>query len=90
MDRHSPARVKSEIAHTPQRAGSTWTCSHSAPQKSWGNPAGDALAPASSCLASSFLADFPETSRERGIDTLLPPCKWTTKRFQGVCCVMFC
>lgn len=45
-------------------------------------PTGDTLAPASSCLASPFLADFPEPSRVRGIDMLLPPCKWTAKCFR--------
>lgn len=81
MDQPSPARVKSEVVHTYQRAGSSWDLLTLGSQ-SRAIPAGDTLAPASSCLASQFLADFPEPSRARGMDTLLPPCKWTATCFR--------
>lgn len=58
MDRHGPARVKSEVAHTPRRAGKrTDLLAHGSPE-SWGRAAGDTLAPASTCLASPLLATF--------------------------------
>lgn len=81
MDQPSPARVKSEIVHTHQRAGSSRDLLTLGSQ-SRAIPAGDSLAPASSSLASQFLPDFPEPSRARGIDMLLPPCKRTAKCFR--------